>query len=146
MKNKVNHSKTLILFHIQILLFPDLYIAIIAKYVIIYLSLAYAGSCRGGLLKCIQINEMPSSSSSSLLRFVKLTEHARSPTRESRKTAGLDLYSATITTGPARGNELIFADLQMQLPDCYGRIALSHTAGITAWIFLAIFSAPAGNR
>jgi dUTP pyrophosphatase len=64
------------------------------------------------------------SSSSSLLSFVKLTEHARSPSRGSPKAAGHDLYSASSTTVPARGKELVFTDLQIQLPDgCYGRIA-----------------------
>jgi len=68
---------------------------------------------------------MPSSSSSSsLLCFVKLTEHARSPTRGSHKAAGLDLYSATSSTVPARGKELIFTDMQIQVPNgSYGRIA-----------------------
>ena len=65
-----------------------------------------------------------SSSYSSLLRFVKLTEHARSPTRASPKAAELDLYSAYSTTVPARAKELIYTDLQIQLPDgCCGRIA-----------------------
>ena len=65
-----------------------------------------------------------SSSSSSLLRFVRLTEHARSPTRGSHKADGFDLYSASNTTVPAMVKELIFTDLQIQLPNgCYGRIA-----------------------
>jgi len=64
------------------------------------------------------------SSFSSLLRFVKLSAHARSPTRGSHKAAGLDLYSASSTTVPARGKQLTFTDLQIQLPNgCYGRIA-----------------------
>ena len=61
---------------------------------------------------------------SSLLRFVKLSEHARSPTRGSPKAAGLDLYGASSTTVPARGKQLIFTDMHIQLPNgCYGRIA-----------------------
>ena len=65
-----------------------------------------------------------SSSSSPLLRFVKLSKHAHTPTRGSPKAAGLDLYSSSSTTVPARGKELVFKDLQIQLPDgCYGRIA-----------------------
>ena len=59
----------------------------------------------------------------SLLRFVKLSIHAHTPTRESPKAAGLDLYSASSTTVPARGKELVLTDLQIQLPDGYGRIA-----------------------
>ena len=71
------------------------------------------------------------SSSFCLMRYLKLTEHARSPKRGSPKAAGLDLYSASSKTVPAKGKELIFIDLQIQFPDgCYGRIAprsgLSH--------------------
>jgi dUTP pyrophosphatase len=58
------------------------------------------------------------------LRFVKLTENARSPTRGSTRAAGLVLYSACNTTVPARGKELILTDLQIQLPEgCYGMVA-----------------------
>jgi len=91
---------------------------------IICLFSAYTGNtvARFRLLLGIRITGM--SSSSSLLCFVKLTKHARSPTRESPKAAGLDLYSVSNTTVPAGGKELIFTDLQIQLPDgCYGRIA-----------------------
>jgi dUTP pyrophosphatase len=63
-------------------------------------------------------------SSSQKLRFVKLTKNARTPSRESPRAAGLDLYSACDATLPAMGKALIFTDLQIQLPkDCYGRIA-----------------------
>ena len=59
-----------------------------------------------------------------LLRFVKQTENAQKPTRESPKTPGVDLYSAYDVTVPARGNVLISTDLQIQLPEgCCGRIA-----------------------
>jgi len=65
-----------------------------------------------------------SSSQNTILRFVKLIENARSPTRGPPRAAGLDLYSACNTTVPARGNELILTDLQIHLPEgCYGRIA-----------------------
>ena len=65
-----------------------------------------------------------SSSSFSLLRFVNISEPAETPTRGSPKAAGLDLYSASITTVPARGKELVCTDLQIQIPDgCYCRIA-----------------------
>jgi len=59
-----------------------------------------------------------------VLRFVKLTTNAQTPTRGSLKAAGLDLYSAYDTVVPGRGKELIHTDLQIILPDgCYGRIA-----------------------
>lgn len=62
-------------------------------------------------------------SSSPVLRFVKLTEKAITPTRGSAKAAGLDLYSTYDTTVPAGGKILISTDLQIQLPEgCYGRI------------------------
>ena len=61
---------------------------------------------------------------SPVLRFVKLTENARAPTRGSPRAAGLDLYSAYDTTVPTRGKALIPTDLQIQPPEgCYGRIA-----------------------
>ena len=63
-------------------------------------------------------------SSSSLMRFVKLSIHAQTLTRGSPKAAGLNLYSASSTTVPSRGKELIRTSLQIQLPDgCYGTIA-----------------------
>ena len=71
---------------------------------------------------------MSSSSSQNniLLRFVKLTDNARSPTCGSPRSAGLDLYSACNATVPARGKELILTKLQIPLPECsYGRIAPS---------------------
>jgi len=40
--------------------------------------------------------------SKEILRFVRLTENAREPSRGPSKAAGLDLYSALDTTVPAR--------------------------------------------
>ena len=57
-------------------------------------------------------------------RFVKQTENARSTTRGSPRATGLDIYSASNTTVPTTGKELILTELQTQLPEgCYGRIA-----------------------
>jgi len=68
---------------------------------------------------------MTSSQSNTILRFVKVTENAQTPTRGFSRAAGLDLCSACDTTLPARGKVLIVTDLQIQLPEgCYGRIAL----------------------
>jgi len=71
-----------------------------------------------------------------VLRFVKLTEHAQTPTRRSPRSAGLDLYSAYDTTVPARGKALVSTNLKIQLPTgCCGRIvprsglALHHIDG-----------------
>ena len=59
-----------------------------------------------------------------ILRFVRLTENARAPSRESSKAGCLDLYSSLNTTVPAKGKRLIPTDLQIKLPEgCYGRIA-----------------------
>ena len=52
-----------------------------------------------------------------ILRFVRLTENARAPSRESTKAAGLGLYSALDTTVPAKGIRLIPSDLQINLPE-----------------------------
>jgi dUTP pyrophosphatase len=60
---------------------------------------------------------------SGVLRYVKLTENALPPTRESSGAAGLDLRSARDVLISASGNGLI-TDLAIQLPPgCYGRIA-----------------------
>ena len=59
-----------------------------------------------------------------ILRFVRLTENARAPSRESSKAAGLDLYSSLNTTVQAKGKRLIPTDLQIKLPEgCNGRMA-----------------------
>jgi len=56
--------------------------------------------------------------------FIKLTQHALTPTRESPNYAGFDLRSPYETTVPARGKELMKTDLKIKLPKgCYGRIA-----------------------
>ena len=61
---------------------------------------------------------------SGVLRYVKLTENALPPTRESSGAAGLDLRSAYDVLIPASGNGLVKTDLAIQLPPgCYGRIA-----------------------
>jgi len=61
---------------------------------------------------------------SNYLQFVKMTEHALNPTRESAGSAGLTLRSPYLTTVPARGKEVIPTDLKIKLPnDYYGRIA-----------------------
>ena len=61
---------------------------------------------------------------SGVLRYVKLTENALPPTRESSGAAGLDLKSAYDVLIPASGNELVKTDLAIQLPPVgYGRIA-----------------------
>lgn len=67
---------------------------------------------------------MTSSQNTPILLFVKLTENAMTPTRESPSCAGLDIRSACDTTVPAREKSLISTDLQIQLPEgYYGRIA-----------------------
>jgi deoxyuridine 5'-triphosphate nucleotidohydrolase len=61
---------------------------------------------------------------SGVLRYVKLTENALPPTRESSSAAGLDLRSAHDVLFPASGNGLITTDLAIHLPSgYYGRIA-----------------------
>jgi deoxyuridine 5'-triphosphate nucleotidohydrolase len=68
--------------------------------------------------------KMSASQNNAVPRFVKLTEHAQTPTRGSPKSAGLDLHSAYDTTVPARGKALVSTDLKIQLPTgCCGRIA-----------------------
>ncbi|XP_037516690.1 deoxyuridine 5'-triphosphate nucleotidohydrolase [Rhipicephalus sanguineus] len=58
------------------------------------------------------------------LKFVKLTEHARAPTRGSTAAAGFDLYSAYDYQVPAGGRCVCLTDLQVAVPEgCYGRVA-----------------------
>jgi len=78
------------------------------------------GNCRGQQVS----STFKIMTSRDILRFVRLTENGREPSRESSKAAGLDLYSALDTTVPAKEKRLIPTDLQIKLPDgCYGRIA-----------------------
>ena len=61
---------------------------------------------------------------SGVLSYVKLTENALPPTRESLGAAGLHLRSACDVFIPASGNGLVKTGLAIQLPPgCYGRIA-----------------------
>jgi len=60
---------------------------------------------------------------SGVLRYVKRTENALSPTRESSCAAGLDLRSAYDVSISAYENELVKTDLAIRLlPGCYVRI------------------------
>jgi dUTPase len=52
-------------------------------------------------------------SSNNCLQFVKMTEQALTPTRESPRSAGLTLRSPYNVTVPARGKEVIWADLKL---------------------------------
>ena len=61
-----------------------------------------------------------SSESVAVLRSVKLTENALSPTKESPKAAGFNLRSAYDLVIPDGGKELIKTDLEIKLPTgCY---------------------------
>ncbi|KAH7945910.1 hypothetical protein HPB49_017073 [Dermacentor silvarum] len=58
------------------------------------------------------------------LKFVRLTEHARAPTRGSAAAAGFDLYSAYDYQVPAGGRCVCLTDIQVAVPEgCYGRVA-----------------------
>ena len=59
-----------------------------------------------------------------MLKVVKLSEHAKLPSRGSCQAAGLDLYSAQHCLLKPWSKEVIDTDIQIQLPsECYGRIA-----------------------
>jgi dUTP pyrophosphatase len=68
-------------------------------------------------LKMIEKALAISSENNAYIQFVKMTEHALTPTRESPRSAGFDLLSPYDTTVPAKGKELIRTDLQMKLPE-----------------------------
>jgi len=64
------------------------------------------------------------SENAAVLLFVKLTENALPPTRESSRAAGFELRIAYDVVIPASGNGLVKTDLAIQPPPgCYGRIA-----------------------
>jgi len=70
------------------------------------------------------LSQIMASENTAVLQFVKLTENALPPTRESSRAAGFDLRSAYDVVIPASGNGLVKTDLAIQLPPgCYGRIA-----------------------
>ncbi|ASK51218.1 dUTPase [Eptesipox virus] len=59
-----------------------------------------------------------------VLKFVKLSEYAYAPTKESKHAAGFDLKSAYDYEVPANSRILIKTDIAIVLPSgCYGRIA-----------------------
>lgn len=59
-----------------------------------------------------------------ILKFVRRTENASTPTRGSPGSAGFDLYSAYNYTIPAKGKTVVETDIQISVPNgCYGRIA-----------------------
>jgi dUTP pyrophosphatase len=59
-----------------------------------------------------------------VLRFAKLSEHAKAPTKGSQDAAGYDLYSAEDVSIDARGKALVKTDIQIEVPEgCYGRVA-----------------------
>lgn len=59
-----------------------------------------------------------------VIHFVKLSEHAKMPTRGTPFSAGYDLYSSQPISIPPMSRALVSTDLQIALPrGCYGRIA-----------------------
>ncbi|VDD80665.1 unnamed protein product [Mesocestoides corti] len=59
-----------------------------------------------------------------VLRFRKVSQSARAPTRGSEQAAGYDLYSAEDCVVKAKSRALVNTDIQIALPSgCYGRIA-----------------------
>lgn len=65
-----------------------------------------------------KLQEMPT------LKFVKLSKCAKTPTRSTPNSAGLDLYSAYDVMIPAFGKGLVHTDLQIECPPgTYARLA-----------------------
>lgn len=59
-----------------------------------------------------------------ILRFVKLTNNASTPSKGSKMAAGYDLSSAYDYIIPSHGKNIVFTDIQVEIPDgCYARIA-----------------------
>ncbi|XP_058893192.1 deoxyuridine 5'-triphosphate nucleotidohydrolase, mitochondrial-like [Kogia breviceps] len=58
------------------------------------------------------------------LRFARLSEHATTPTKGSKRAAGCDLYGACDDTVPPTGKGPVKPDTQIAPPPgCYGRVA-----------------------
>ena len=58
------------------------------------------------------------------LKFVKISDKARVPTKGSPLAAGFDLYSASDITVPAHGKAIVPTDLKVAVPrGTYGRVA-----------------------
>ncbi|KAG8178444.1 hypothetical protein JTE90_016116 [Oedothorax gibbosus] len=59
-----------------------------------------------------------------VLRVVKLSSHAKVPSKGSKLAAGYDLYSAYDYVVPPKGKVLAKTDIQVQIPEGhYGRVA-----------------------
>ncbi|XP_029431535.1 deoxyuridine 5'-triphosphate nucleotidohydrolase, mitochondrial isoform X2 [Rhinatrema bivittatum] len=68
--------------------------------------------------------ESPKKELGSVLKFVKLSKNASTPTRGSAKAAGYDLYSAYDYEIRAMDKVVVNTDIQIALPSgCYGRVA-----------------------
>ncbi|XP_043847624.1 deoxyuridine 5'-triphosphate nucleotidohydrolase, mitochondrial-like [Dromiciops gliroides] len=58
------------------------------------------------------------------LRFARLSEHAKAPSKGSARAAGHDLYNAYDYTIPAMEKAVVKTDIQISLPPgCYSRVA-----------------------
>ncbi|XP_063782122.1 deoxyuridine 5'-triphosphate nucleotidohydrolase, mitochondrial isoform X1 [Pseudophryne corroboree] len=85
--------------------------------------------CRGHSVSfrprpCTSQAEVSSSTSSPVLRFAKLSEHACTPTRGSSMAAGYDLYSAYDYVIAPQDKAIVKTDIQICVPTgCYGRVA-----------------------
>jgi dUTP pyrophosphatase len=63
-------------------------------------------------------------SAKAILKFKKLTDKARLPTKGSPAAAGYDLYSAADMVVPSRGKMLVPTNLSVAVPEGnYGRVA-----------------------
>ena len=82
------------------------------------------GESTQAIKKCKVSSETDELSSTSIVKFVKLSEHAYTPTKGSTLSAGHDLYSAYEYFIAPGDRCLIPSDISIELPaGCYGRIA-----------------------
>ncbi|XP_035221895.1 deoxyuridine 5'-triphosphate nucleotidohydrolase, mitochondrial-like, partial [Stegodyphus dumicola] len=59
-----------------------------------------------------------------ILKFARLSNNAKAPTKGSKLAAGFDLYSAYDYSVPPSGKVIVLTDLQVQIPEGhYGRVA-----------------------
>ena len=65
-----------------------------------------------------------SSDENEVLKFMKLSDNAKCPTRASKLAAGFDLYAANDQVVLSYSNARINTDISLAIPkNCYGRIA-----------------------
>ncbi|OXB79942.1 UNVERIFIED_CONTAM: hypothetical protein H355_009757 [Colinus virginianus] len=77
------------------------------------------------------------------LRFTKLSDNARAPSKGSARAAGYDLYSAYDCVIPPMEKAVVKTDIQVALPSgCYGRVAPRSGLAAKHFIDVGVVTSP----